>query len=339
MHEAVRPLAGTVRQQPGRQLEAQGHRDHRVYCHFRHRGDPRTRYATIYLPRACLCVCVCVCVCVWALALALALAVAVLTCVTSGVSEINPAVNIGKFFSDHIQPELTHASIDALPVVKASCIKFVSTFRNQLPKAGLVALLPQVANFLRAKPYVVHTYAASTIERMLTVRERLGATKGIPLAVQPADLKPLIEVMLRLVFELILKPDYPENEYIVRCLCRIVYSAKEQVLPVAAGVLNNMKQVVERIAKDPKNPTFNHYVFECLASLVRTVCGANPAAVAQFETALFPAFTVRVDPLGACRHDACAHVVFVWRPGFAENPRRGRDGVPALRVPNHGAAA
>lgn len=76
------------------------------------------------------------------------------SCASSGVSEINPDSNVGVFFATHIQPELQEANINNVPVVKASCIKFVCTFRNQLPKAGLVALLPIVANFLRSTVYV-----------------------------------------------------------------------------------------------------------------------------------------------------------------------------------------
>ena len=75
-------------------------------------------------------------------------------CCCPGVSEINADSDVGTFFATHIQPELQGANIDQLPVVKASCIKFVCTFRNQLPKAGLVALLPIVANFLRSTVYV-----------------------------------------------------------------------------------------------------------------------------------------------------------------------------------------
>lgn len=60
--------------------------------------------------------------------------------------------------------------------------------------------------------FVVHTYAASTIERMLTVRERLGADKGVPLAVQAKDLQPMISPLLDCVFGLLLKEGYPENE-------------------------------------------------------------------------------------------------------------------------------
>ena len=41
---------------------------------------------------------------------------------------------------------------------------------------------------------------------------------------------------------------------------------------------------------NPSNPTFNHYLFETIASLVRYICAATPAAVDAFEAMLFPPF-------------------------------------------------
>ena len=41
------------------------------------------------------------------------------------------------------------------------------------------------------------------------------------------------------------------------------------------------------------NPLYDHYLFECLAALVKNVCIANPPAVADFEKFLFPSFEVR----------------------------------------------
>jgi len=141
--------------------------------------------------------------------------------------------------------------------------------------------------------YVVHTYAASTIERMLTVRTDTSNKRGVPLTIQPADLAPMLTPLLGCLFDILLRENYPENEYIVRCLCRVVYSAKDQALGIAKPVLDKLTAVLAKISKDPRAPSYNHYVFECLAALVRNVCGANASAVATFEAVLFPIFNVR----------------------------------------------
>lgn len=44
----------------------------------------------------------------------------------------------------HIVPELSSASPNDLPILKADALKFVTTFRGQLPKDTLVALFPSI---------------------------------------------------------------------------------------------------------------------------------------------------------------------------------------------------
>eukprot|EP00955_Chlamydomonas_euryale_P098806 365171-Chlamydomonas_euryale.AAC.10 len=46
------------------------------------------------------------------------------------------------------------------------------------------------------------------------------------------------------------------------------------------------------VCKNPKNPGFNHYLFESVAALIKHVTAANPATIATFEQMLFPAFNL-----------------------------------------------
>lgn len=46
----------------------------------------------------------------------------------------------------------------------------------------------------------------------------------------------------------------------------------------------------QEVAKNPKNPSFNHYVFEAVAGLVKNSCSGDPAQCAHFEGLLFPPF-------------------------------------------------
>merc|ERR1719305_347305 len=87
-----------------------------------------------------------------------------------GVSTLNELVNVMDFFNGHILPELQTPDVNALPIVKADAIKFVSTFRNQLgsPQNGgdqtLQSCTPVLVAHLKSSHYVVHTYAAQCIE-------------------------------------------------------------------------------------------------------------------------------------------------------------------------------
>ncbi len=51
-----------------------------------------------------------------------------------------------------------------------------------------------------------------------------------------------------------------------------------------------MTQKLQQAAKNPTRPHYNHYLFEALSLSIRIVCKAQPQAVSNFETVLFPVF-------------------------------------------------
>lgn len=73
-----------------------------------------------------------------------------------------------------VLPELTAADVNARPLLKAGALKFVTTFRTQLPKPVIGGTLPALIRLLGAEATVVHSYAATAIERCLASRV-LGA--------------------------------------------------------------------------------------------------------------------------------------------------------------------
>lgn len=48
--------------------------------------------------------------------------------------------------------------------------------------------------------------------------------------------------------------------------------------------------VLPQVCKNPRNPGFNHYLFESVAALIKFVGSSNPAMIDTFEQLLFPAF-------------------------------------------------
>ena len=93
-----------------------------------------------------------------------------------GATATNQLVNLLDFFSQHIVPELqspqaaTHSGGRA--VLVADALKFLTTFRSQVPKATLVGLFPRLVAALGSPSNVVHSYAAICIERLLASRVR-----------------------------------------------------------------------------------------------------------------------------------------------------------------------
>ena len=200
-----------------------------------------------------------------------------------GVTATNELVNIGEFFTAHIVPELRASPTAGVPVLKADALKFLTTFRSQVPKALCLELLPHIAALLGARDNVVHSYAALAVERLLTVRDG-GAPRFVA-----ADLVPMREALLGGLFGALMLPESGENDYVMKALMRLLSVLGPDTRPVAPQCMERLAATMTELARNPRNPVFAHYLFECVATLVRH--GAADAALApQLEALLLPPF-------------------------------------------------
>eukprot|EP00566_Odontella_aurita_P003278 CAMPEP_0113547256 /NCGR_PEP_ID=MMETSP0015_2-20120614/12254_1 /TAXON_ID=2838 /ORGANISM="Odontella" /LENGTH=984 /DNA_ID=CAMNT_0000447789 /DNA_START=9 /DNA_END=2963 /DNA_ORIENTATION=+ /assembly_acc=CAM_ASM_000160 len=204
-----------------------------------------------------------------------------------GVSQVNDSVNVMEFFTSHILTELQETDMTKRPMVKATAIKFVSTFRNQFVKEHLVALMPLLISHLPAESVVVHTYAAAAIEKILTTKDEAKRHK-----LGSAELGPFLESLFGGLFGIVDNAVLNENEYVMKCIMRSLNVAKDDLLAVTQIVLDKLTGALGRVAKNPRNPQYNHYMFESIAVLVRSVCAKHPEHTSAFESLLFPPFQV-----------------------------------------------
>jgi len=210
-----------------------------------------------------------------------------------GVSEVNASVNILDFFQSQILPELQDPNHGARPVVKATSIKFVASFRNQFTREDLVQIMPLLIQHLASPVVVVHTFAAYAIERILFTKEvatGTGMTMKRP-KITAVELKPFLQPLFNGLFAIIDNTRWNENDYVMKCVMRSLSSAGEDVLPVVQIVITKLTEALGRIAANPRNPQFNHYLFESIAVLVSSVCKKDPHQVEAFEGLLFAPFT------------------------------------------------
>lgn len=201
-----------------------------------------------------------------------------------GVSQVNEAVNVMDFFQKYVLPELQEADHGARPMVKATAIKFVQTFRNQFSKDNLTALMPLLVHCLSSPSVVVHTYAAAAVEKILTAKDG-GRPKFAG-----ADVQPFLEPLFSGLFGIVDRADLNENEYVMKCVMRTLNVAKDDVVQVTHIVLEKLTAALGRVAKNPRNPQYNHYLFESIAVLVKAVCSKDAAQTSNFEGMLFPPF-------------------------------------------------
>ncbi|BFZ55152.1 importin-alpha export receptor [Savitreella phatthalungensis] len=203
-----------------------------------------------------------------------------------GVTSTNLLVDVVDFFNTSVLPDLQAAPEARHPILKVDAIKYIHTFRNQLTKQQISGAFPLLAKHLTHPSYVVYTYAAVTVDALLTIKR-----DGQPLFTKQ-DVAPLAEQLLSNLFGLIEKASTPEklaeNDFLMRCVMRTIVASAELIAPATQLVLDHLTRILTEVSKNPSNPQFNHYLFESIGAIVKFVGSISQDAVAQLQSILCP---------------------------------------------------
>ncbi|CAI8607685.1 unnamed protein product [Vicia faba] len=201
----------------------------------------------------------------------------------AGTSYVSPdLVNVQSFFESVIVPELQSQDVNGYPMLKAGALKFFTMFRTQISKHVALNFLPDLVRFLAAESNVVHSYAASCIEKLLLVKDEGGVARY-----SSADISPIFPMLMNNLFSAFKLPESEENQYVMKCIVRVLGVA-DIPLDVARICIEGLGSLLSEVCKNPKNPIFNHYLFESVAVLVKRASERDPSLVSVFETSLFP---------------------------------------------------
>ena len=185
-----------------------------------------------------------------------------------GVTKTNTLVNIGSFFSDNLASDLTNA--DSQPLLKVDAIKYLYLFRSLITKDQWQQVMPLLTTHLGHSNYVVYTYAAIAVERVLYLTDE--NSKPI---IDPTSITPLSKQLLEHLFSLIEKEGaaekIQENEFLMRCTMRVLVFIKEAVAPITELVVSHLVKITNIISTNPSNPRFYYYHFESVGGLIRYV--------------------------------------------------------------------
>ncbi|KAF2015307.1 Cse1-domain-containing protein [Aaosphaeria arxii CBS 175.79] len=201
-----------------------------------------------------------------------------------GVISTNPNVNILEFFQSHIAEDLQGEPGHS--ILKVDSIKFVYVFRSQLSPALWRAAFPLLVNQLASSDYVVHTYAAIAVERALFMTDE-NRQSIIPQGDVTASAKDLLSHLFKLVTKDSKPEKIQENEFLMKCVMRVLVFIRDGILPITDLVLTNFINIVKVIRHNPSNPRFQYYLFEGLGALIRF---AGPTQSEKLETTLYSPF-------------------------------------------------
>ncbi|RYP63208.1 hypothetical protein DL771_009382 [Monosporascus sp. 5C6A] len=221
-------------------------------------------------------------------AISLFLSVAAKGAVTAGhgVKTVNPLVNVVEFFQQHIANDLISESAE--PISKVDAIKYLYTFRSQLTKEQWQAAFQPLIQNMGSPNYVVYTYAAIAVERLLYLTDESGAR-----VFDRSDIEPFAKDLLEHLFKLVEKESsaakMQENEYLMRCIMRVLIVIKTGVLGFVDMVLDHLVGITNTIKHNPSNPRFYYYHFEALGAIVS--CG-SPEGTSKLEDRLWEPFNL-----------------------------------------------
>lgn len=201
-----------------------------------------------------------------------------------GVLSVNPNINVLDFFQNNIAEDLTNA--DAQPLLKVDAIKYLYIFRSILSAEQWLGAFPLLVQHLNSSNYVVYTYAAIAVDRALYLTDE----QRQPI-IPRESIAPLSKDLLQHLFKLIQKEAKPEkvqeNEFLMKCVMRVLIVIRDGVLPMFDTVLQNLINITKLIRHNPSNPGFCYYHFESIGALIRFAGPSNPE---RLETGLFPIF-------------------------------------------------
>lgn len=202
----------------------------------------------------------------------------------TGVSAINPGIDIQEFFKENVLSDLRLQTSECHPIITVDAIKFIHVFRNQLSKDQIVAILALLAYHLRSTHYVVFTYSAVTVDALLSM------TSGATSLFTKEDVASISRDLLQSLFALVLRGQSPEtiaeNDFLMKCIMRVILAAQDTIQTQAHEIVQQLTSILGQVCKNPANPLFNHYLFECYGALVRFIGPLSEAALAELETAI-----------------------------------------------------
>ena len=186
---------------------------------------------------------------------------------SQGATGINNFANVIEFFQNHVAGDLVSTS-SVEPILQVDAIKYLYVFRSQITAAQWHSTFPLLIKHLGSSNYVVYTYAAIALERTLAL-----TNSSKQAVIGRADVEKLSADLLQHLFNLIEKDIQPaklqENEFLMRCIMRVLITIRDGVIPMWEKLTANFVKIIGISSQNPSNPRFCYYLFEALGAFIR----------------------------------------------------------------------
>lgn len=197
-----------------------------------------------------------------------------------GTTQTTNLVNLVDFYNAYVKSDIdNNQNVNSLPVLRADALKYIMTFRNQLPfNEVIVPILPVIIKHLACQSVVVHTYAANTLEKIFAMK---GPDKQT--LIKEEHLQPHLEQLVRGLFGALTLEGSSENEYIMKAIMRTISVSRSSIRPYLDAILSQLNTKLAEVCKNPSKPYFNHYLFESIAISLQVAVTLDPASTTVVE--------------------------------------------------------
>ena len=122
-------------------------------------------------------------------------------------------------------------------------------------------IFPYLISTLQSPNFVVHSYAASScIDKILTLQDPTTSTPKFT----REHLRPFLLQIISSCIQILSLHQSKENEYVMRCIMRIVSGAQDDIGMSSVSLMQTLSQILDSVSANPSNPSFNHYLFESI---------------------------------------------------------------------------
>jgi len=204
-----------------------------------------------------------------------------------GTTQTTKLVDVVEFYNKFVRTDIdNNDDINSLPVLRADGLKYIMTFRNQLPfNEVLIPSLPVIIKHLACRNQVIHTYAANTLEKIFAMK---GENKET--LIKPEHLAPILEPLITSLFGVLTFEGSAENEYIMKAIMRTIAVSGNSIQPYLSAILTHLNSKLAEVCKNPSKPYFNHYLFESIAVSLRVALSLDPSSTTVIENSIFKMF-------------------------------------------------
>ncbi|KAL0218066.1 hypothetical protein RCL1_008914 [Eukaryota sp. TZLM3-RCL] len=201
---------------------------------------------------------------------------------SKGATELTVGIDLVSFFQNNVVKFLKSDGIPDLLITTS--IRFLISIRLLIEPTQLISMIPILIGFLNHKSFVVHTYAAWALDKIFN---------STNISAQVFNSNEQVSFILTALFNCFNFNFSELNEFVMKTIVTVVQKIDPKFLmSFASQGVNNLLKYLESVVKNPTNPAFNYWLFECIAAFISSLTSIDLSLLSSFESALFTPLSI-----------------------------------------------